>query len=139
MEESAQARGMDKTARPRPARAGRMRRFAPAQLALRRAIAMAIDESMNIFHGPAIGTVNFCCYRNEDYDRVFERLRVMPAGPERGPLFAQLTVLLDAHAPARVLPQVDTVSLIAPRVGGFVLHPCLALPYYLPDVAASGR
>jgi len=95
--------------------------------------------SMGLFDSSAIGTVNFSCYSNDDYDRIYERLRLMPAGPERAPLFAQLTALLDAHAPARILPQADEVTLIAPRVQGFVLHPYLPLPYYLLDVAGPGR
>jgi len=96
-------------------------------------------QSMANFHSEAIGTVNFSCYKNDDYDRIFERLRVMPAGPERAPLFAQLTALLDAYAPARILPQADVVTLIGPRVRGFVVHPYLALPYYLLEVAAPAR
>jgi oligopeptide transport system substrate-binding protein len=95
--------------------------------------------AMGNFHSDAIGTVNFACYKNDDYDRIYERLRVMPAGPERAPLFAELTSLLDAHAPARILPQADEVTLIAPRVQGFAVHPYLPLPYYLLDVAAPGR
>jgi oligopeptide transport system substrate-binding protein len=95
--------------------------------------------SMANFSSEAIGTVNFSCYKNDDYDRIFERLRVMPAGPERAPLFAQLTALLDAHAPARILPQADNVTLIGPRVRGFAFNPYLPLPYHLLDVAAPGR
>lgn len=96
-------------------------------------------SAMGNFHSEAIGTVNFSCYKNDNYDRIFERLRVMPAGPERAPLFAELTSLLDAHAPARILPQADQVTLIAPRVQGFAVNPYLPLPYYLLDVVAPGR
>ena len=95
--------------------------------------------AMGNFHSQAIGTVNFACYKNDDYDRIYEQLRVMPAGPERAPLFAKLTSLLDAHAPARILPQADEVTLIGPRLQGFRVHPYLPLPYYLLDVAAEGR
>jgi ABC-type transport system substrate-binding protein len=95
--------------------------------------------AMDNFHSETIGTINFSCYKYDDFDRIFERLRVMPAGPERAPLFAQLTALLDAHAPARILPQADNVTLIGPRVRGFAVNPYLPLPYYLLDVAAPGR
>lgn len=91
--------------------------------------------AMSNFHSPNIGTVNFSCYKNDDYDRTYERLRVMPPGPERSPVFAQLTALLDAHAPARILPSADDVTLVAPRVVGFEANPYLLLPYHLLDVA----
>ena len=88
---------------------------------------------------PTIGTVNFSCYKNDDFDRTYERLRVMPAGPERAPVFAELTALLDAHAPVRILPSADDVTLIAPRVQGFAVNPYLPLPYYLLDVVPAAR
>lgn len=96
-------------------------------------------SAMANFHSPNIGTVNFSCYKNDDFDRTYERLRVMPDTPERAPVFAQLTALLDAHAPARILPAADEVTLLAPRVQGFAANPYLTLPYYLLDVSAPGR
>ena len=94
-------------------------------------------SAMANFHSPNIGTVNFSCYKNDDFDRTYERLRVMPAGPERTPVFAELTALLDAHAPARILPSADDVTLLAPRVRGFAVNPYLPLPYYLLDAAPA--
>lgn len=91
------------------------------------------------FHSEQIGTINFSCYRSDDYDRLYERLRVMPEGPARTPLFTSLTALLDAHAPARILPAADDVTLIAPRVRGYASHPYLPMPYYLLDVAAGPK
>jgi len=96
-------------------------------------------SAMANFHSSYIGTINFSCYKNDDYDRTYEKLRVMPAAPERAPVFAALTSLLDAHAPARILPSADEVTLIAPRVQGFAVNPYLSLPYYLLDVATQGR
>ena len=94
---------------------------------------------MENFHGSKIGTVNFSCYGNDDYDRVYERLRLMDPGPGRAPLFAELTALLDAHAPARILPAADEVTLVGPRVAGFAMNPYLPLPYHLLDVAPAAR
>ena len=59
-------------------------------------------------------------------------------GPERAPLFSDLTALLDAHAPARILPEADDVMLVAPRVRGYTTHPYLPMPYYLLDVGPRG-
>ena len=96
-------------------------------------------SAMEGFHGSKIGTVNFSCYRNDHYDRTFDRLKRMAPGPERAPLFAELTALLDAHAPARVLPASDEVTLVGPRVAGFAMNSYLPLPYHLLDVAATAR
>ncbi len=95
--------------------------------------------SFGNFHSPAIGTINFSCYKDDDFDRTFERLRIMPVGPERAPVFSKLTSLLDAQAPARILPSADEVTLIAARVQGFAANPYLPLPYYLLDVAGGNR
>ena len=54
-------------------------------------------------------------------------------------MFAALTSLLDVHAPARILPSADDVTLIGPRVQGFAVNPYLPLPYYLLDLIAPGR
>ena len=82
-----------------------------------------------------VGTVNFACYKHDAYDRGYEKLRVMPVGPARAPVFAELTALLDAHAPARILPEADDVMLAAPKRRGYTTHPYLPIPYYLLDVA----
>ena len=94
---------------------------------------------MENFHGSKVGTVNFSCYRNDDYDRIYDRLKLMPLDAARAPLFAELTALLDAHAPARVLPAADDVTLVGPRVAGFAMNSYLPLPYHLLDVAARRR
>jgi len=87
------------------------------------------------FHSDKIGTVNFACYKHDAYDRGYDKLRVMPVGPARAPVFAELTSLLDAHAPARILPEADDVMLASPRLRGYTTHPYLPIPYYLLDVA----
>ena len=94
---------------------------------------------MENFHSAKVGTINFSCYRNDDYDRIFDRLKLMAPGPERAPLFAELTAILDAHAPARILPAADDVTLVGPRVAGFAMNPYLPLPYHLLDVVAPVR
>lgn len=95
-------------------------------------------SAMENFYSRHIGTVNLSCYASPDYDATYEKLRPMPASPARAPLFRHLTELLDAHAPARVLPLADDIYLLAPGVLGFAPHPYLNLPYHLLDVAASG-
>ena len=92
-------------------------------------------SAMENFYGKHVGTVNLSCYANPDYDAIYEKLRLMKAGPERAPYFKQLTALLDAHEPSRVLPSADDVYLHRASVRGFLPHPYLNLPYYLLDVA----
>ena len=94
-------------------------------------------SAMENFYSKHIGTVNLSCYASPDYDATYEKLRPMPAGPARAPLFRHLTELLDAHAPARVLPLADDIYLVAPGVLGFAPHPYLSLPYHLLDVTTT--
>ena len=96
-------------------------------------------SAMENFYSKHIGTVNLSCYASPDYDATYEKLRPMPPGPARAPLFRHLTELLDAHAPARVLPSADDIYLVAPDVLGFAPHPYLSLPYHLLDVTTTPR
>ena len=96
-------------------------------------------SAMENFYSKHIGTVNLSCYASPDYDATYEKLRPMPAGPARAPLFRHLTELLDAHAPARVLPLADDIYLVAPGVLGFAPHPYLSLPYHLLDATTTPR
>ena len=94
-------------------------------------------SAMENFYGKHVGTVNLACYQSQDYDAAYERLRMMDVGPERAAVFRQLTALLDAHAPARVLPLSDDIYLLSKEVRGFVPHPYMTLPYPLLDLAKN--
>ncbi len=94
-------------------------------------------SAMENFYSKHVGTVNLSCYANAEYDAIYEKLRLMKAGPERAPVFAKLTSLLDAHEPSRVLPSADDVYLHSPALRGFLPHPYLNLPYHLLDVAPA--
>jgi ABC-type transport system substrate-binding protein len=94
-------------------------------------------SAMENFYSPHIGTVNLACYGHDAYDQAYERLRVMPLDAARAPVFRELTALIDAHAPSRVLPMADTIYLLAPKLRGYVLNDYVPYPIHLLDIAES--
>jgi len=83
------------------------------------------DNFMQLLYGPNSGQSNNACYRSAEYDRRYEKSRLLPHGPERDKLYREM---------ARVM-ETDTVWLLAdsryrnvllqPRVQGFKKHPVL--------------
>jgi len=83
------------------------------------------DNFMQLLYGPNSGQSNNACYRSAQYDRRYEKSRLLPHGPERDKLYREM---------ARVM-ETDTVWLLAdsryrnvllqPRVQGFKKHPVL--------------
>ncbi len=93
--------------------------------------------AMENFYSPHIGTVNLACYKHDAYDQAYERLRIMPLDAARASVFRELTALIDAHAPSRVLPMADTIYLLSPKIRGYVLNDYLPYPYHLIDIVGG--
>ena len=61
------------------------------------------DTWLSSLYGPNAGFKgNFARFRLEAYDRLYERARVMPDGPERTKLYQELAKLVVAYAPWKV-------------------------------------
>ncbi len=53
-------------------------------------------------YGPSVGKANIARFRNDAFDRVYDRLKLLPDGPERLQLFDEATKLLVAYVPYRL-------------------------------------
>ncbi len=53
------------------------------------------DNFMQLLYGPNSGQSNNACYRSEEYDRRYERSRLLPHGPERDKLYREMTRLME--------------------------------------------
>jgi ABC-type transport system substrate-binding protein len=73
-------------------------------------------------YGPSVGKANIARFRNDDFDRVYDRLKLLPDGPERLQLFDEATKLLVAYVPYRLGVHRIYTDLAYPQVVGY-RHP----------------
>jgi len=83
------------------------------------------DNFMQLFYGPNIGQNNSGCISIPEYDALYAKSKVLPAGPERDLLYHKMARILEVYAPLRVGYARYRNMLSQPRVIGFKKHPIL--------------
>ncbi|HET7793460.1 MAG TPA: ABC transporter substrate-binding protein [Rhizobacter sp.] len=74
-------------------------------------------------YGPSVGKANLARFRNDDFDRVYEQLKLLPDGPERLKLFDEATKLLVAYVPYRLGVHRIYTDMATPQVIGYKRPP----------------
>jgi oligopeptide transport system substrate-binding protein len=97
------------------------------------------DNFMQLLYGPNTGQSNSACYQSPAFDRLYEKSRSLPDGPERNALYRKM---------ARQM-EVDTVWILAdsryrnfllhPHVQGFKRHPVLFSDWVYLDLSPKAR
>ncbi|MBL0086678.1 MAG: bicyclomycin resistance protein [Ideonella sp.] len=59
------------------------------------------QSALQYFYGPAVGSGNLARFRNDRFDAIFERMSMLPNGPERDALFLEAKRIALAYAPYR--------------------------------------
>ena len=70
-------------------------------------------------YGPAIGKANIARFKLAAFDRIYERMKMLPSGPERQALFDQTAALFAAYVPYRLHGHRIATDLAYPSVVGF--------------------
>jgi len=70
-------------------------------------------------YGPSVGKGNLARFRLKAFDDIYDRMKLLPDGPEREALFRQATKLLVAYAPYRVHTHRVLTDLAHPWVHGY--------------------
>jgi ABC-type transport system substrate-binding protein len=70
-------------------------------------------------YGPAKGGANLARFELPAFDRIYERMKALPDGPERQALFAQANNLLVAYAPYKVIVHRIVTDLVQPWLAGY--------------------
>jgi len=83
------------------------------------------DNFMQLLYGPNTGQSNNACYRSEEYDRRYERSRLLPHGPERDRLYHEMARLMEVHTVWVLADSRYRNVLLQPHVKGFRKHPVL--------------
>ena len=83
------------------------------------------DPFYQILYGPNAGQSNHSRFNQPEWNRMFEKARLLPDGPERSALFREMDKLFFAYAPLRPLVHRITTGLAHPWVIGYQRHPVL--------------
>ncbi|MCD6043292.1 MAG: oppA [Burkholderiales bacterium] len=83
------------------------------------------DNFMQLLYGPNTGQSNNACYRSEEYDRRYEKSRLLPHGPERDRLYHEMARLMEVHTVWILADSRYRNVLMQPHVKGFRKHPVL--------------
>jgi oligopeptide transport system substrate-binding protein len=83
------------------------------------------DNFMQLLYGPNTGQSNNACYRSKEYDRRYERSRLLPHGPERDRLYHEMARLMEVHTVWILADSRYRNVLLQPHVAGFRKHPVL--------------
>jgi ABC-type transport system substrate-binding protein len=97
------------------------------------------DNFMQLLYGPNSGQSNNACYQSEEYDRRYERSRLLPHGPERDKLYREMTRLMEVHTVWILADSRYRNVLLHPHVIGFKKHPVLHAEWLYIDLDASRR
>jgi ABC-type transport system substrate-binding protein len=69
--------------------------------------------------GPQSGNQNLARFRNDEFDRIYERMRVIPDGPERQQLFLRAKQIAVAYMPYKHTAHRMEADMLHPWVIGF--------------------
>ncbi len=92
------------------------------------------DNFMGLLYGPSAGESNNACFKHPEYDRIYEQSRLLPNGPERDKLYADLQRIMEVYAPWRLNDTRVRNMLISPRAIGYKKHPIYHGGYHFFDL-----
>ncbi len=55
------------------------------------------DNFMQLLYGPNTGQSNSACYQSPEFDRLYEKSRLLPDGPARDKLYHDMTRMMEVH------------------------------------------
>ena len=92
------------------------------------------DNFMQLLYGPNRGQSNNACYRSAEFDRRYEKSRLMPDGPERNTLYREMTRLMEVHTVWIMGDSRYRNMLLQPYVVGYKKHPVLHAEWLFIDL-----
>ena len=92
------------------------------------------ENFLQLFWSKSIGGANYTMFSLPEYDRLYERVKVMPDSPERTALYTRMVHLIWVYAPWRVNSLFRNTVLIHPWVIGYKKHPFAHEPFRYLDI-----
>jgi ABC-type transport system substrate-binding protein len=92
------------------------------------------DNFMQLLYGPNSGQSNNACYRSAEFDRRYERSKLLPDSPERDTLYREMARLMEVHTVWIMGDSRYRNVLLQPYVVGFRKHPVLHAEWLYMDL-----
>jgi ABC-type transport system substrate-binding protein len=92
------------------------------------------DNFMQLLYGPNSGQSNNACYRSAEYDRRYEKSRLLPDGPERDRLYREMARIMEVDTVWLLTDSRYRNVLMQPHVKGFTKHPVLHAEWLYIDL-----
>ena len=92
------------------------------------------DNFMQLLYGPNSGQSNNACYRSAEYDKRYEKSRLLPHGPERDRLYREMTRIMETDTVWLLTDSRYRNVLLQPRVKGFKKHPVMHAEWLYLDL-----
>ncbi|MEY3475492.1 MAG: hypothetical protein RL087_1950, partial [Pseudomonadota bacterium] len=83
------------------------------------AVATDGQSSLARLYGPQAGSQNLARFKNEEFDRLYQRMQVIPDGPERDELFRRAKLISVAYMPYKITVHRFSNELLQPWVQGY--------------------
>jgi oligopeptide transport system substrate-binding protein len=92
------------------------------------------DNFMQLLYGPNSGQSNNACYRSPEYDKRYERSRLLPDGPERNKLYREMARIMETDTVWLLTDSRYRNVLMQPRVKGYTKHPVMHAEWLYIDL-----
>ena len=92
------------------------------------------DNFMQLLYGPNSGQSNNACYRSPEYDKRYERSRLLPDGPERNQLYHEMARIMETDTVWMLTDSRYRNVLMQPRVKGYTKHPVMHAEWLYIDL-----
>ena len=90
-------------------------------------------------YGPQAGSQNLARFKNEEFDRIYQRMQVIPDGPERLELFRQAKLISLAYMPYKVTVHRFSNDLVQPWLVGYRRPLFWSEWWHVVDIDESAR
>ena len=92
------------------------------------------DNFMQLLYGPNTGQSNGACYKSAEFDRLYEKSKIMPDSPERNKLYRDMTRLMEVHTVWILGDSRYRNVLLQPQVIGYKKHPVMSAEWLYYDL-----
>ncbi len=92
------------------------------------------ENFLQLFWSKSIGGANYTMFAMPEFDRLYERIKIMPDSPERTELYRRMVRLLWVYNPWRVNTLKQGTILIQPWLLGYRKHPFAHEPWRYLDI-----
>jgi len=97
------------------------------------------DNFMQLLYGPNTQQSNNACYQSPEFDKLYEKSKTVPDGPERNKLYWAMARRMEADTAWIMNDSRVRNMLMQPRVIGYKRHPALHQEWMYLDFDSSNR